>query len=86
LWNERSELVSLAAQKLADAQMILFDRQSGALATQDLGRIAARYYVRHSSIEVFNGQFRPIMTEADVLSMLSTSTEVSVRAVWELLA
>jgi replicative superfamily II helicase len=56
--------------------MILFDRQNDALAAQDLGRIAARYYVRYSSIEIFNGQFRPIMTEADVLAMLSMSTEV----------
>lgn len=57
--------------------MIIFDRQSGAFTITDLGRIAAKYYIRYTSIEIFNKEFRPKMTEADVLAMLSMSTEVS---------
>jgi antiviral helicase SLH1 len=57
--------------------MIMFDQAKGAFTITDLGRIAARYYIRHSSIEIFNNEFRPKMTEADVLAMLSMSTEVS---------
>ncbi len=45
-------------------------------ATTDLGRIAAKYYIRHASIEVFNEYFKPVMTEADVLEVLCKSTEV----------
>jgi antiviral helicase SLH1 len=56
--------------------MIRFDETNGSLAISDLGRIAAKYYIRHSSIEIFNKEFRKIMTEADVLAMLSMSTEV----------
>jgi len=57
--------------------MIMFDQTSGSFTITDLGRIAAKYYIRHSSIEIFNKEFRPKMTEADVLGMLSMSTEVS---------
>jgi antiviral helicase SLH1 len=55
----------------------MFDQTSGSFTITDLGRIAAKYYIRHSSIEIFNKEFRPKMTEADVLGMLSMSTEVS---------
>ena len=70
------ELISLAAQKLAALRMIAYDVQSGRLQITDLGRIAARYYVRYTSIEIFNELFRPQMSEADVLNMMSRSTEV----------
>jgi antiviral helicase SLH1 len=56
--------------------MISFDQKTGAFSITDLGRIAARYYIRHASIEVFNKHFRPRLTEADVLAVLSMSTEV----------
>jgi len=77
LGSKRSELVTLAARTLVEARMIMFDQTSGAFTITDLGRIAAKYYIRHSSIEIFNEKFRPKMTEADVLAMLSMSTEVS---------
>jgi antiviral helicase SLH1 len=58
--------------------MIAFDQANGVFIITDLGRIAAKYYIRHSSIEIYNKEFRPKMTEADVLAMLSMSTEVSI--------
>jgi antiviral helicase SLH1 len=70
-------LITAAALKLADAGMIIFDRPSGDLTITDLGRIAAKYYIRSASIEIFNKAFRQKMSEADVLAMLSMSTEVS---------
>lgn len=57
--------------------MIRFDERTGALSILDLGSIAAKYYIRHATVEVINGLFKPRMSEADVLSMLSKSTEVS---------
>jgi len=77
LGNKRHELVTIAARRLAAAQMIIFDPASGAFTIKDLGRIAARYYVTHASIEVFNMVFKPKMRHADVLEMLSKSSEVS---------
>ncbi|KAJ8086483.1 putative steryl acetyl hydrolase mug81 [Marasmius tenuissimus] len=75
LGQQRNELVTLAAQKLHDAQMITYDQPNGTFTILDLGRIAARYYIRFQSIEIFNKEFKPRMTEADVLAMLSMSTE-----------
>ena len=78
LSNKRGELVTAAAQKLANARMIAFDRTTGGFTITDLGRIAAKYYIRHASIEIFNKEFKTKMSEADVLVMLSKSTEVCV--------
>ena len=55
--------------------MIAFNPDTGNLFITDLGRIAAKYYIRHKSIEIFIKQFRAKMSAADVLAMLSQSTE-----------
>lgn len=75
LGSKRNELVTIAARKLAEAHMIMFDHTTGAFTITDLGRIAAKYYIRFASIEKFNEKFRLRMSEADVLEMLSWSTE-----------
>ncbi|KAG1806935.1 Sec63-domain-containing protein [Suillus plorans] len=75
LGRKRSSLVMTAARRLASAGMINLTEKTGAFSITDLGRIAARYYIRYASIEVFNKEFKPKMTEADALSMLSMSTE-----------
>lgn len=76
LGGKRQELVTLAARMLVNARMMLFDEGTGAFTITDLGRIAAKYYIQYKSIEIFNKEFRPRMSEADVLAMLSMSTEV----------
>jgi antiviral helicase SLH1 len=79
LVQRRNFLVMAAARRLASAGMINLTERlktTSAFSITDLGRIAARYYIRYSSIEVFNKEFKPKMTEADALSMLSMSTEV----------
>lgn len=75
LGSKRLSLVQIAARKLVAIGMITYDVDTGALTPTELGRIASRYYIRHASIEIFNQTFRPKMTEADVLAMLSTSVE-----------
>ncbi|KIY73738.1 Sec63-domain-containing protein [Cylindrobasidium torrendii FP15055 ss-10] len=75
MMEKRNELIVLTAKQLADSRMIIFDQLTGAFSITDLGRIAARYYIQHKSIEIFNKEFRPNMTEADVLGVVSISTE-----------
>lgn len=53
LGNKRSELVISAARTLAAAKMIRFDEMTNSFVISDLGRIAARYYLRHQTVEVF---------------------------------
>jgi antiviral helicase SLH1 len=72
-------MIKSAARKLAQAAMIQYDEGRESFSITDIGRIAAKYYVRHASIEVFQKEFRPRMTEADVLAVLSMSTEVRKR-------
>lgn len=78
LWlvNRRTELIELSARKLANLSMIDFDPDGKTFIIKDVGRIAAKYYIRHQSIEVFQTLFRAQMTEADILAMLCKSTEV----------
>ncbi|KIJ70214.1 hypothetical protein HYDPIDRAFT_172092 [Hydnomerulius pinastri MD-312] len=75
LRQQREKLIIIAARQLAKLSMIDFDEPKGTFTIKDVGRIAAKYYIRHQSIEVFSSAFRPRMTEADILSMLSKSTE-----------
>ena len=69
------ELIKIAARILHKAQMIVFDERTNYLTPKDLGRTASSYYIRSASVEIFNELMRPQMTEADVLSMVSRSTE-----------
>ncbi|TFY72750.1 hypothetical protein EVG20_g272 [Dentipellis fragilis] len=76
LVDTRRTLIKNAARSLEKARMVNMTGPEGdILSVTDLGRIAAKYYIRHASIEKFNELFRPRMTEADVLTMLSWSTE-----------
>ncbi|KAG8829512.1 hypothetical protein FRC17_006484 [Serendipita sp. 399] len=75
LTERRHLMITIAGRKLAAAGMVQFNEEKGSFNTTDIGRIASKYYVRHASIEVFQKEFRPRMTEADVLALLSMSTE-----------
>ena len=62
--------------------MIIFDKDRDAFQITDLGRIAAKYYIRTQTIVIFNESLRPKMSEADVLHMLCRSTEVNLTSGW----
>lgn len=76
LGSKMKELVETAAKRLVNARMVMADQTTGAFTVTDMGRIAAKYYIRCASIEIFDKEFKPNMSEADVLRMLSMSTEV----------
>ncbi|KIJ26870.1 hypothetical protein M422DRAFT_116775, partial [Sphaerobolus stellatus SS14] len=71
--NKRHMLVKAAAKNLAEARMIDYNEVMGALAITDLERIAEKYYIGAGSIEIFNKEFKPVMSEANILRMLSVS-------------
>lgn len=54
LGGRRMELVTSAARKLAAAGMIHWNERAEELVINDLGLIAAKYYIKHASIEVYN--------------------------------
>ncbi|GAA5916218.1 hypothetical protein JCM6882_001112 [Rhodosporidiobolus microsporus] len=75
LGSKRHALINNAAKRLVETQMIKHDADLGTLTATDLGRIAARYYIRDKSIEIFNKLFRPRMSEADILALIASSVE-----------
>lgn len=77
----RRKLVTNAAHELERSKMARFDQRSGNLYVTDLGRVASHFYIKQASIEVFNELLKPHMTEADVLSMISKSSEFDTLAV-----
>jgi len=79
LGSKSRELINLAINQLTEARMVVQDNKTDSYIITELGRIAARYYLRHTSVEIFNKEFRPKMSEADVLAMLSMSTEARSR-------
>jgi replicative superfamily II helicase len=56
LVNKRNSLVRTAGRRLAEANMVIFDEINNKFHITDLGRIAAKYYLKHETIEVFSKQ------------------------------
>lgn len=75
LTMRRRKMIIDAARRLHSLQMIVFDENSGALVPKDLGRIASDFYLLNNSIEIFTQMLNPLATEADLLSMISMSSE-----------
>lgn len=67
-----TELVTLAARRLATNRMINFDTASGNLSVLNHGRVAAHYYISTQSIETFNERLKPAMTDAQVLHVIAS--------------
>ncbi|XP_014472478.1 PREDICTED: activating signal cointegrator 1 complex subunit 3 [Dinoponera quadriceps] len=75
LEKTRKELVVHAAKALDKAQMIRYDERTGDLSATDLGRIASHYYLKYDTVEIFNQMQKPMMTEAEILEMISHAQE-----------
>ena len=75
LYNRRRDMIIAAARRLHKLQMIVFGEEAGTFTAKDLGRIASDFYLLNNSIEVFNQMLSPKATEADVLSIISMSSE-----------
>jgi antiviral helicase SLH1 len=75
LFGRRTKMITEAARRLHSLQMIIFDERSMHFIPKDLGRIASDFYLLNDSVEIFNQICNPRATEADVLSMISMSSE-----------
>lgn len=72
---KRHSMVVAAARRLHQLQMVVFAEATGLFVPKDLGRIASDFYLLNNSVEVFSQMLNPRATEADVLAMLSMSSE-----------
>ena len=65
----RKTLVSDAARELEKSKMARFDEKSGNLYVTELGRVASHFYIKHSSIVIYNDLLKRHMSEAEVCSL-----------------
>lgn len=75
LEQKRRQLITCAAQNLDKAQMIRFNMRTGDLNVTDLGRTASHFYIKYATVEIFNAELQPIMTEPQILSLMSLAQE-----------
>ncbi|SCU79563.1 LADA_0B01552g1_1 [Lachancea dasiensis] len=75
LYERRRKMIVTAARRLHTLQMIVFDEASMHFVPKDLGRISSDFYLLNESVEIFNSLCNPSATEADILSMISMSSE-----------
>jgi activating signal cointegrator complex subunit 3 len=75
LYAYRKELIVIAARQLDQCRMIRFDSESEMFFSTDLGRLASHYYITYETVMLFNSAFLPAMTEADLISLVSSSKE-----------
>ncbi|KNC80924.1 activating signal cointegrator 1 complex subunit 3 [Sphaeroforma arctica JP610] len=75
LMNYRRDLAKQACAKLDSNQMVRFSPANGNVAPTDIGRTASHFYLRHESIEMYNKEFKPQMTEANILNLISNFVE-----------
>lgn len=75
LLDHRRKLIKEAARTLDRAKMIRFDERSGQLYQTEGGRTASHFYIRVSSMEVFDSLMHRHMTLPEVLHMISHSSE-----------
>lgn len=54
LGSKREGLTRTAGRRLAEIGMIRFDEVENTLTITDLGRIAAKYYLKHETVEIFS--------------------------------
>jgi activating signal cointegrator complex subunit 3 len=71
LMQKRRALVTKAAKELESSRMARFHEGSGSLYVTDMGRVASHFYIRHSSVLIYNELLKPRMTEAEVSSTLT---------------
>ncbi|XP_023246702.1 activating signal cointegrator 1 complex subunit 3 [Copidosoma floridanum] len=75
LEKKRREFIHNTAMALDKAKMIRYNTATGDLNATDLGRTASYFYLKYDTIEIFNDLMKPIMTEADILGLVSRSQE-----------
>lgn len=75
LLARRLDLCHAAALQLDKAKLIKYDRKSGQLMAQALGRVASHYYVGYQSMATYNEYLKPTMSDVELFRLFSLSAE-----------
>lgn len=72
---QREKLCRAAVEKLHDARMVRYHKQSGRLTGTDVGRIGSHYYLRYESIREFGEQLNDNNSDAAILAVICSAYE-----------
>ena len=75
LQAHRKNLIINAALRLDKSRMIRFDSSSSTFFSTDLGRLASFYYISYETVALFDSLFSPLMTEAELIALISSAME-----------
>jgi pre-mRNA-splicing helicase BRR2 len=75
LLQRRLDLAHAAATALDRSKLIKYDRRTGQLQAQALGRVASHYYVGHQSMATYNEYLKPTMSDIELFRLFSLSSE-----------
>jgi len=75
LIRTRMNLIHTSAIRLVKAGMIKYDKKSGALLATALGKVASHYYIKCDSMQVYNDELKPQMSNIDLFRLFALSKE-----------
>ncbi|KAI9164452.1 Pre-mRNA-splicing helicase BRR2 [Blastocladiella emersonii ATCC 22665] len=75
LLQRRTDMVHSALALLEKNFMVKYDRRTGKVASTELGRIAAHYYIAFPSMALYHQQLRPQSTLIDLFRVFALSSE-----------
>jgi replicative superfamily II helicase len=73
----RRKLIEEAARSLFLSNMIVYDSNTGTLASKDIGRIASNYYIKNVTMEHICQKLKSNMVDKELLDVLSSCAEFS---------
>lgn len=75
LYWKRVDLVHSALTILNGNSLIVYNPETGAIKSTELGRIASYYYINYNTINMYNQKLKPWLSEVDLLKIFSGSGE-----------
>ncbi len=60
---------------LSKAGMIKYDKRTGTLQANAIGKVASHYYIKHTSMSIYNENLKPHMNIIDVFRLFALSKE-----------
>ena len=75
LFKRRCDLIHSAAKLLEKNSLIKYDINKGEFISNNIGKIASFYYIKHNSMGIYNQNINENMNELDILRLFSLSEE-----------
>jgi len=75
LEQKRIDLIHSAAVVLERCGLVKYEKKSGRFQSTELGRIASHYYISHNSMNTYNAQIQPNMSQIEMFRVFALSEE-----------